>query len=129
MYGEKFKIFTHISSLDLTTHWANVNVVRELKMNTHGYTQLSPMAQGMHGGLLTSSFGVMRCKQWSWKVCPHGRTATIGAIGGTETGPSGVKARSLLHIKHLCPISWVSSSAAKEKTFYHHHIRLILDSL
>lgn len=68
-------------------------------------TQVSPMAQGMHGGSLDWSLGVISCKQWSWKMWPQGRTATAGGIAGWKMCPSGAYETSLLHIRHLSPLS------------------------
>ena len=78
------------------------------------WTPYSPRAQGMHGGSLDRSSGVIRRKQESWNVWPHGRTAAAGGIVGWNIRPSDVKERSLLHIKHFCPRgSGVSSEMAR----------------
>lgn len=81
-------------------------------------TQVSPMAQGMHGGSLDWSLGVISCKQWSWKMWPQGRTATAGGIAGWKMCPSGAYETSLLHIRHLSPLSSGDpSKPAKNRPF------------
>lgn len=77
------------------------------------------MAQGMHGGSLDWSLGVISSKQWSWKMCPQGKTATAGGIGGWNMCPSGAYETSLLHIRHLSPliIGDPLKPAKRKKTF------------